>query len=417
MSKFTNFNLLRLIFLFVIILIFNGINFGLAKGMLQKKPKCNYNGICEKNESSSCPDCQQQPSAPLQLDHDGLQIVSGSGMDDRKVYHIKWIEGEYDNTWRSNENDHITRASGIGDVDNDGYKEIITAVNYKKSTGPPKKRISYQKIFVYEDGSEGDPNYASHDLGHSLNGVRDLIIADADNDDLNEIVLVKNKHIEIYEWNGSGFIHLWSGPEYDSFIWSVDVGDADNDGTNEIVLAMFSMGSAIVYEYLGDNTWGNPAAAQSIGTCNIDYAKVRDADNDGLNEIIGGGTSNGLNVWKYIDGAYVNVFLSEDLGGFTQGVDAGDIDGDGLNEVIVGTSSGTNDDMIYVFEYDFVNDSYEIIDSIACAGVECISVGDVDGDGVDEIVVATEGITVFKIIDGLLKRVYNFLYGGYLEIG
>jgi len=389
-----------------------GTNFDQAQVKPEKKPfKCNYNGICEKWESSDCPDCQPPPpSPPLELDHSGFQIVAGSS--DKKVYHIKYMYGEYTNTWFSNKNDHRTPATSIGDVDNDGYKEITTVINYRKSIGPPQQRVSYQKIFVYEDGSTGEPNYTSHNLGWSTNGVRDSLIADADNDGQNELILVEDKHIEIYEWNGSGFPELWNSPEYDYFIWSVDVGDADNDAANEVVLAMFHIGSAIVYEYLGENTWGNPVTTESIGSCNIDQAKVRDSDNDGYNEIVGGGTSNKLNVWEYIDGVYVNVFLSEDLGGFTQGVDAGDIDGDTYNEVIVGSSEA-----IYVFEYDFVKDTYPIIDSISVSGVGRLEVGDLDNDGKDEIASSGKGITVFDFIDCLLKYTYNFPHAYYLEIG
>jgi hypothetical protein len=35
--------------------------------------------------------------------------------------------------------------------------------------------------------------------------------------------------------------HLWTGPVYDEFFWSVDVDDADNDGFNEVVIAMYRM--------------------------------------------------------------------------------------------------------------------------------------------------------------------------------
>jgi hypothetical protein len=70
--------------------------------------------------------------------------------------------------------------------------------------------------------------------------------------------------------------------------------------------------------------------------CNINYAKVRNADSDDLNEIVGGGSprillgekGGVLAIWKYDGyGSYFNVFLGEDLGGFIQGVDVGDVDG------------------------------------------------------------------------------------------
>jgi len=355
-------------------------------------------------------------SDPLELSHYGVQIVSGSYVADSKVYLIKYVNGAYENTWTSDPHQGSTYATSIGDVDNDGFKEITTVVNAKNTRGSPSQRYEYQKIFVYEEGSTGEPAYVSPDLGYSLNGVRDSIIADADNDFLSELVLVEDKHIEIYEWTGTGFAHLWSSPDYPYFIWSVDVGDADNDGANEVVLAPFNVGSPIVYEYLGNGEWGEPIFAESMGPFNIDQAKVRDADNDGDNEIVGGGTGNCLVIWEYnaTDNTYDIDFLSKDLGGYTQGIDVGNVDGDTENEVIAGTAGDV--DKIYVFKYIDTAGTYELIDSISLdAGVNGLATGDLDGDGKDEIAVGSSGISVLEYAPAL-KELYSLPCAGYIEV-
>jgi len=432
MRKLHNLKLIGLVTILAVTLIFTSISFVEAQSKAKgkppdtgKPPKCNNNGICEKGESEDCPDCQQQEIQPLEIDQSGLQIVTG-GFENR-VYQIKYKDGEYKNTWTSKSLGAVTRAVSIGDADNDGQKEIITTVNFGKGRG--KKGRNHQKIFLYEDGSTGDPSWESPNLGYSLTGVRDSIIANADNDSegTKEIILVENMHIEIYRLtydqnsNTYNFEFLWRSPEYSSSIWSVDVGDADNDSENEVVLSLFGIGSAVVYEYIGDNTWGNPVTTDSICSCNIDIAKVRDADNDDFNEIIGGGTSNALNVWKYIGGAYVNVFLGDDLGGYTQGVGAGDVNGDGDNEIILGSSMGSDYSKLCVFQFLFVDpDNYiyqlEPLNSIPISGVDKLTVGDVDGDGIDEIVLGFKGITVFDFESGNLKETYNFPYEGYLTV-
>ena len=121
----------------------------------------------------------------------------------------------------------------------------------------------------------------------------------------------------------------------------MDVGDADNDGLNEIVLAAFDTNSAVILESLGSDIWGDEKMSEPTPeNVAIDYAKVRNADNIPGNEIVAGGNNNRLMIWKYNnmteEGEYDLVFITEeDLGGFTQGVNAGDIDDDGLNEVII----------------------------------------------------------------------------------
>jgi hypothetical protein len=121
----------------------------------------------------------------------------------------------------------------------------------------------------------------------------------------------------------------------------VDVGDADNDGLNEIVLAAFDTNSAVILESLGSDIWGDEKMSEPTPeNVAIDYAKVRNADNIPGNEIVAGGNNNRLMIWKYNnmteEGEYDLVFITEeDLGGFTQGVNAGDIDDDGLNEAII----------------------------------------------------------------------------------
>jgi len=203
MRKLHNLKLIGLVTILAVTLIFTSISFVEAQSKAKgkppdtgKPPKCNNNGICEKGESEDCPDCQQQEIQPLEIDQSGLQIVTG-GFENR-VYQIKYKDGEYKNTWTSKSLGAVTRAVSIGDADNDGQKEIITTVNFGKGRG--KKGRNHQKIFLYEDGSTGDPSWESPNLGYSLTGVRDSIIANADNDSegTKEIILVENMHIEIY---------------------------------------------------------------------------------------------------------------------------------------------------------------------------------------------------------------------------
>jgi len=478
MKKSRIFKLFALVGILILALFFVAGDLGQAQSQVKSKPDkpgkpkpepkpCNNNGICEWEEYDSkkspddqpCPDCLPKIYAPLLIDQDYLQIAcvgqSGSGYpySHGKVFQFKctgqnYIDGDivgvYEDAWRSESIGVFGRVVSIGDADNDGDKEIIAVANYR--VGRVKGESIYdQKILIFETDSDGNPNWTSPYFGNpsSQGKIWDCIIADADNDGENEVTLIRGKHIEIYRINynsGDGsyaFSHVWTGPEYPSdisvSIFGLDVGDADNDGLNEVILAMFEIGAPIIWKKEGE-TWSSKTAELippeywnpdlSYFFLGIDVTKVRDADNDGLNEIIAGGNNNRLMIWKYNEasGNYETVFISEDLLGNTPGVGAGDIDGDGENEVVAATSSLSDNNFLYVFKYVGEGIGYLIVNSILCDGSSIgLSVKDLDQDGKAEIVSATKGITIYDLIgsdlfSGYLVKTYNCVFGSCLEI-
>jgi hypothetical protein len=142
----------------------------------------------------------------------------------------------------------------------------------------------------------------------------------------------------------------------DATNFSIDAGDADNDEKNEIVLSTFNVGAPTILKYDdASDTWSSTTAqpippeyyGEGFSWLGLDYARVRDADNlqddygNKDKEIVGGGNNDRLMIWKFNKGTgeYDLKFVSADLGGFTQGVDSGDIDGDQQNEVVIGSCS------------------------------------------------------------------------------
>jgi hypothetical protein len=155
----------------------------------------------------------------------------------------------------------------------------------------------------------------------------------------------------------------------------------------------------------------------------LDYAKVRDADNlvkneEKENEIIGSGNNNRLMVWKHNPdtGDYDIQFVSRDLGGFTEGVNAADIDGISGNEVIVGASFVS----LSVFSFDPSDDTYvEQISIPFSGGFSSLETADLDEDGKAEIVVSL-GQWIFDLVgtleDGFLHQTYYGSFCSTLEI-
>ena len=416
-----------------------------------KPPKinCDNNGICEDGEydygtdweSQPCDDCKPKSYDPLFIDHAGLQIITKF---EKRVFLYKHNGSEYFDSWSSNEQGVYThpRPTSIGDVDSDGDKEIVSIVNYivrqeKTGKGRNKTTITYwrHEIFIYEDDSEGEPAGVIQIPGEESPGqVKDATIADIDRDFEYELVLLKGKHIEIYEIlpKGDGYSinpeKTVIFPEYEYSIFTIDAGDTDNDGKDEIILAIFETNAPIIWDFNNSGSWEEYIAEpilseylpKKIDFMVIDVARARDVDNDVGNEIIAGGNNSRLMIWKYNDNPdngydYDFVWASEDLGGFTQGVDAGNLDGGGDIEIAVAASF--YNDTLYIFKYTEGN-GYQIVTSIARDGADVgLSVADLDGDEKDEIVSSTQGITVYEFDnDDQLVKTYNSVFGGYLKI-
>jgi hypothetical protein len=344
------------------------------------------------------------------LDMSQKQVVVASATNPTQIYQYMYINGAYVNTWTSDPipADGINGIS-VGDANNDGTPDITAVVKF---AGRGRK---YIKIYMYNSGSEGLPNYIGPDLSKTFSYINDSIIADVDNDGDNELVIVGDDTVGIFRWDGSEFINIWDR-SYPNLIFSVDVGDVDTDGVNEIVLSPFSLGSPVILESLGNDAWEEEDMIESLPDTSvyIDYAKVRDADNLPGNEIVAGGNNNRLMIWKYDpEGAYKYdlVFVSTDLGGFTQGVDAGDIDGDEQNEVITLDISSDN-----IYRFDYIIGTYQLAEPIYQIPISYLALGSIDADSQDEIFVYSFQLSILKHDGSGLSLEHEFPFTGKFEI-
>jgi len=198
-------------------------------------------------------------------------------------------------------------------------------------------------------------------------------------------------YINVIEYNNGDFFMEWKQYLDSNRIWGVELGDVNNDSKDEIVVGI-GTGNVLVYSG-GDHKklWSRTGTSgrDAHGLC------LHDMDGDGVDDIIVGTAfknddPNGqVLVLKF--GNSTPLFESQKKNSRWRAVDVGDVDGDGEEEIVVGCGAALGDvegeGYIRIFNITDNKDGlpeWTSPDLKGCVGG--LVVKDVDGDGVLNIV-------------------------------
>ncbi len=242
---------------------------------------------------------------------------------------------------------------------------------------------------IYDaDGNTKRTGFFAYDS--AIRGGLQVIHFDTDNDGELETVAANDTYVYIYDDDGS--LHAQFAPYTETYSRGINisVGDIENDGSVEIVTGTEDGGGPHVRVFNGDGVLINPgffAYADSFrGGVNV---SIGDLNGDNVQEIIcGAGVGGGPHVRVFKkDGTLINPgFFAFDptfRGGVN--VSVGDVDGDGIDEVVTGPGLGGSP-LARIYDRDGnLQSEFYLFDSTDRDGLEVV-VSDIDGDGLAEII-------------------------------
>jgi hypothetical protein len=328
------------------------------------------------------------------IDNDGAAELLGAtfgthefryGADILVYNNVTYIEEERIGTYVYNSESGVgTNKVLVGQLDGDAALEVVAAGGrYGSGTA---------QVRVY-DGVGGNQQFSYALAGGSI---RTAHLQNIDDDAVDEVMIpTSDRRLTIY--NGATNTIDWQSPVLDFTIEDIAAGDVDGDGALEV--AILTTQSLYVYE-VGTWTLDEQMALASGGFAPTDVA-IYNADGTGAAEVIitslNGSNANATRL-ELFTGADYTLLWDEILSGMVANdLLVADVDEDGVGEIILGGThrDGTSAEqmtLLWVAGYDAVGVTPEYSEDGYWGNIGHLALVDMDGDEVDELLFASQDI-------------------------
>lgn len=322
--------------------------------------------------------------------------------------------------------------SSVGDINGDGYSDMIVGAPEIKPFSRGRAYLysgrNGSQIRVHRGGSIND------NFGNAVAG-----IGDVNGDGVGDYAVGATQTL----FSGLGYVQVFSGltgsqiyqlngsSSAAAFGFIIDgVGDINQDGRDDFIVGEFladrgatDSGSATVYSGANGSVIYRKSGSALEDWTGVSVAGGGDIDGDGVPDFVvgslggeSGSANNGaVRAYSGATGSLIHEWLSPQTGSnygcFAS--DAGDVDGDGFDDVIVGAEFAN---AAYVYSGQTGALILQADGPIAGSlfGNEVSGIGDVNGDGFDDILVGAPDAQIGSQVEAGAAYLIDGQTGAYL---
>ncbi|GEM_PF-687144 len=286
----------------------------------------------------------------------------------------------------------------VGDITGDGIDDIVTANAGTYGSGGD--------VSVLKGNANGTFQTAQHFAAGD--GPRSVSVVDLNGDGIEEIITANydSNNVSVLPGNGDGTFQAAQSFSVGDRPQFVSVDDVDGDGFDDIVTANSGSNNVTVLLGNGDGTF--QTAQNFAAGVRPTSLSVGDVSGDGIDDIVSAnagitfGPSGDVSVLEGNGDGTFQTPRSFAAGDRPYSVELSDIGGDGIDDIVV-ASAGTFDDSISAVSVLRGNGdgTFQTAQRVATGNdLRSVSVGDVSGDGIDDIVTADRGSDSVNVLKG-----------------
>lgn len=282
-------------------------------------------------------------------------------------------------------------AVAIGDVNGDGRNDVVM------TTGSYSDPDNDYKLFVFPQNEAGSlVTPSKYSTGYGFSGLyQSVAVGDLNSDSRTDVVVGSDDAVGILHQNTSGSLDpmntVTTAP-----CSLVRVGDVNDDGRDDIICVGWSGNVTIIAQTAGGELGTPQTYPVALGGYND--LEIGDVNGDNLTDVItmsGQGFGDNIGILLQNTSGGLDPPVYYDLGGdeLTDGLGIGDVDNNGLNDVVVTVSGNYG---IFYQNGSGTLDSAVNLNGYGHAGP--VDVADIDNDGREDIVSIQSGWQHLELI-------------------